>query len=195
MSIRPHSAAPDEKVLCAPGAPDTAVASSALGAAGVALVETEIQLYTTFQPARPTYDIGVDLRAISADGEHGVNLQVKASAGRNFNVQQCWAKIPRFLIVYVWELRTRGDASVYILNYREALQIIKCCAPTWLRTRSWNRSGGFGSTAPSAAILRAIQPYQGTRGRWRAALMAAAQPDGGLTNSSLESSRNPSPSP
>jgi hypothetical protein len=48
------------------------VATSAPGAAGVALVETEIQPYTSFQPSKPTYDVGVDLRAITPDGKREV---------------------------------------------------------------------------------------------------------------------------
>jgi len=150
------------------------VHTSALGAAGVALVETEIQLYTDFQPARPTYDIGVDLRAVNAEGNRGVNLQVKASAKKNFNIQKRWDAIPNFLVVYVWQLRSRADAVVYVLRYEEAFEIVRSCAPQWLQTRSWRQVGGYGTTSPSVRLLSAIDPYRATPARWRAVLSAAA---------------------
>jgi len=170
----------DERSAGASNTPDAAaggsrgfIHSSALGAAGVALVETEIQLYTRFQPARPTYDIGVDLRAINPEGSRGANLQVKASGAKNFNVQSRWEVIPNFLIVYVWQLRSRAEAVVYVMSYQEAYQIVAGCAPRWLQTRSWRELGGYGTTSPSSQIVRAIQPYQATPERWRAALAAA----------------------
>jgi hypothetical protein len=168
-SAPPLSVGPE----CEPHNDSVSVHSSALGAAGVALVETEIQLYTRFQPARPTYDIGVDLRALNPEGNRGANIQVKASAKRNFNVQKRWETIPNFLVVYVWQLQLRADAIAYVLTYEEAFEIVKCHAPRWLETRSWSDLGGYGTTSPSNQIRQAIHKYRATPERWRIALAMA----------------------
>jgi len=147
--------------------------TSALGAAAVSLVETEIQLYTGFQPAKPSYDIGIDLRAISAGGKHVVNLQVKSSSRRSFGIQRRWSKIPHFLIVYVWNFRGRSDASVFVMSYAEAYGIIKTTAPTWLKSKSWRMRGGFTSNAPSELMRSAIEGFRATPERWNKALLTA----------------------
>lgn len=153
--------------------------SSALGAAGVALIEAEILLYTDFEPARPAFDSGIDLRAISPKG-HTVNLQVKTATDRSFGVERRWEGLPNFLLALVWNLTSRTKADVYVLSFQDAIGIIEACAPTWLQSASWRGEiqgrAGFSTRSPNQKILAAIEAYRATPERWREALTRAAAP-------------------
>ncbi len=134
-------------------------------------------LYTDFEPARPAFDSGVDLRAISPTG-HAVNIQVKAATGKSFDIQCRWEALPNFLLALVWNLTSRTKADVYVLSYAEAFRIIETCAPTWLQSASWKGetkgNAGYGTRKPNRKILTALESFMGTPEHWRDALSIAA---------------------
>jgi len=159
--------------------PNAKHSTSALGAAGVSLVETEIHLYAPgWQPARPIVDSGIDLRVISPEGSKVYNLQVKASAAWSLHVRLKWKDIPNFLGVFICNLQTRDAAEVYVMRFLEMIDVLDEWMPAgkFRSTRSWNQGAakaGYGTWKRAPRLVAAMQPYRATPERWQSVLKPA----------------------
>ncbi len=82
-----------------------------------------------FEVAEPLRDKGIDLVAYR-DGEGGKDfaaypIQLKASSQESFSLDKKYARFPRLLIAYVWNVQTPERSEVYALTFSDALQVME----------------------------------------------------------------------
>ncbi len=124
--------------------------------------------------AKPERDRGIDLIAyLDLDERVGqfvaCPIQMKAATGAVFSLDPKYAKFPRLLLVYVWNLGIPPETKSFALSYQEAL----CVADKmgWTKTASWLNGGntgrrGYSTTAPSKRLRDLLIPYEMTPEKW-----------------------------
>jgi hypothetical protein len=70
-----------------------------------------------------------------------------------------YAKFHEIILAYVWNLdRTSGDPETYALTYAEALEVGDRMG--WLKTASWIKGKGYGTTQPGKRLCALLEPYR-----------------------------------
>jgi hypothetical protein len=131
--------------------------------------------------AVPVRDRGIDLIAY-ADLTRQVArfasrpIQMKAATTSAFGIDQKYAQIADLFIAYVWHLDELNAAVSYALPYADAVKVAEDMG--WTETASWQQ-GSYTTTRPSKRLLRLLEPYRMSPGRWWALVVGGgptAQP-------------------
>jgi len=125
--------------------------------------------------ARPERDRGIDLIAyLDLDQTIGnflaCPIQMKAATGAVFSLTPKYAKFPRLILAYVWNLGDSTKTKCVALTYAEALAVADEMGYT--KTDSWQTGGrnkipGYSTTAPSARLRELLAPYEMNPEKWR----------------------------
>ena len=112
--------------------------------------------------ARPERDHGVDLVAfLDSDRFRARPIQVKAASRQSFNVLCRYARFPKLMLVYVWDVGL-PTSRFFALTYSEAEAI--CEAMGWTESRSWQGKtkapAGFGTRNPSSKLRELLSGYE-----------------------------------
>ncbi len=125
--------------------------------------------------ARPERDRGVDLIAYLDLAEEGrfvaAPIQMKAATESYFTLSKKYAKIAQLLLVHVWYVTAPDRACAFALTYPEALTVADEMG--WLSTPSWQQRGTYTTTAPSARLMKLLEPYEMGPEGWRAKVQEA----------------------
>jgi hypothetical protein len=124
--------------------------------------------------ARPERDRGVDLIAY-IDLDHRLKkfvacpIQMKAATGAIFSLDPKYAKFPRLILAYVWNLGELSQAKCFALTYAEAHAVAVTMG--WTKTASWLRGGnvgrrGYSTTAPSKRLRKLLEPHEMDTRKW-----------------------------
>jgi len=124
--------------------------------------------------ARPERDRGVDLIAY-VDLDERVKsfvacpIQMKAATGAVFSLDPKYAKFPRLILAYVWNLGSQHDTRCFALTYAEALQVAEQMG--WTKTASWLKGWskgrpGYSTTSPSARLRNLLSRYEMDAKKW-----------------------------
>lgn len=119
--------------------------------------------------SEPLRDRGIDLIIFDDQAHHGqfsaLPVQLKASSSRSFSVHAKYAKFPNLLMAYTWHSDNPVDARLYIMTYKNALNIAREVG--WLNTPSWISGGGYSTQSPSKKIEALLQAHEYSPGRIR----------------------------
>jgi hypothetical protein len=125
--------------------------------------------------ARPERDRGIDLIAyLDLDQAIGnflaCPIQMKAATGAVFSLTPKYAKFPRLILAYVWNLGDSTQTKCFALTYAEALAVADEMGYT--KTDSWQTGGrnkipGYSTTAPSARLRELLVPFEMNPDKWR----------------------------
>lgn len=114
-------------------------------------------------------DRGIDVIIFDDHSQYGqfnaLPVQLKASSSRSFSIHAKYAKFPNLLMAYTWHSDNPVDAKLYIMTYKDALEIAKSVG--WLDTSSWIDGGGYSTQSPSRKIEAALTTYEYKPGRIR----------------------------
>jgi hypothetical protein len=97
-------------------------------------------------------------------------VKLKTSCFETFYLYKKYARIPHFLLVYIWNARDSAESSVYALTYEEALRILE--AKGYARSDSWTKEGGYSVTHAGSELKEMLEPYRMTQERWQKKLEA-----------------------
>lgn len=132
-------------------------------------------LRADLEVARPERDRGIDLIAYLDLDEttstfHACPIQMKAATQAVFSLYAKYAKFPRLILAYVWNLRDSTQTTCFALTYREALAVADEMGYT--NTDSWKTGGrnkipGYSTTAPSARLRELLTPFEMNPDKWR----------------------------
>lgn len=124
--------------------------------------------------ARPERDRGIDLIAYLDFDDLGGSfracpIQMKAATGAVFSLYPKYAKFPKLILAYVWNLQDSTQTTCFALTYSEALEVADKMGYT--ATDSWKTGGrnkirGYSTTAPSARLRKLLVPFQMTPEKW-----------------------------
>lgn len=124
--------------------------------------------------AKPLSDESIDFLIYNDAGTNhelvSYAVKVKTSSSKTFYLYKKYAQIPRFLLVYVWNIRGPEESSIYALTYEEALRVLE--AKGYANTDSWINEGGFSVTHAGSELLELLKPYRMTQERWQLKLQA-----------------------
>lgn len=125
--------------------------------------------------AKPERDRGIDLIAYLDLDElsgnfHACPIQMKAATGAVFSLNPKYAKFPRLILAYVWNLGESSKTKCFALTYAEALAVANEMGYT--KTDSWQTGGrnkipGYSTTAPSARLRELLTPFEMNPDKWR----------------------------
>jgi hypothetical protein len=125
--------------------------------------------------AKPERDRGIDLIAYLDLDEvsgnfHACPIQMKAATGAVFSLNPKYAKFPRLILAYVWNLGESSKTTCFALTYSEALGVANEMGYT--KTDSWQTGGrnklpGYSTTAPSARLRELLGPFEMNADKWR----------------------------
>jgi hypothetical protein len=115
--------------------------------------------------AVPLRDNGIDLIAYndSRDGFVVCPIQVKASAGRSFSIDQKLEKIPNLIHAFVWGVGTE-HTGVFALTHHEALGVADAMGYTL--TQAWQR-GLYTTQQPSKSLVEHLERFRMTPEDWK----------------------------
>lgn len=109
--------------------------------------------------AEPLRDKGIDLVVFDdVDGFRAYPVQLKAGAGKHFNVNKKYTKFTNMLMAYTWKSANPMEAELYVMRYKDAVSIAEQMGLT--NTTSWLEGGYYTSTRPSQALLDLVAPYK-----------------------------------
>lgn len=120
----------------------------------------------------------IDLVAYAEPGLLGSSflscpIQMKASAGRSFSIDQSSADIPNLLHVYVWGVAT-DQCTIFALTDAEARSVAEAMGYTFAQS---GQRGLYGQR-PTRNLVELLERYRMTPERWRARMEeAAVSPD------------------
>lgn len=118
--------------------------------------------------AVPLRQRGIDLIVYSDPVERGVPfvpcpIQLRATAGRTFSVDQAFASVPNMIFAFLWG--TSADKILsYGLTYREAEVVAESMGYTL--TQSWQK-GLYALQQPSRNLLECLEKHRMTPELWR----------------------------
>jgi hypothetical protein len=135
-------------------------------------------LIAGLEVAMPLRDRGIDLIAYVDLAEvaskfAAVPIQMKAASNRAFSIDRKYAKISNLVLVYVWCLRSPGNAESFALTYPEALAIAK--AVKWTKTISWREKGKYSTSHPAQELCELLAPYKMSPDAWRKKISLVSQ--------------------
>ncbi|HVT05783.1 MAG TPA: hypothetical protein VHL58_20705, partial [Thermoanaerobaculia bacterium] len=118
--------------------------------------------------AVPIRQRGIDLIAYSETTERGVPfvpcpIQLRASAGRTFSVDQAFASVPNLIFAFIWGIGTDKTTS-YGLTYREAELVAESMGYTL--TQSWQKDL-YSLQQPNRSLLESLEKHLMTPALWR----------------------------
>jgi len=127
-----------------------------------------------FEVAEPILDRGIDLIAFH-DGKSGERfdawpIQVKSSSGKSFVLDKKYKKLPRLVIVYVWNATIPEKAEFFAVTYGEALEVLKKRKHT--KRSSWKEGGRWVATKVGTKLETLLEPYKVTAEGWKRKLLA-----------------------
>jgi hypothetical protein len=159
---------------------------AAMNATGIKKVDTQLVelagrnwlaselLRAGVEVAKPERDRGIDLIAyLDLDERVGkfvaCPIQMKAATGAVFSLDPKYAKFPRLLLAYVWNLGIPSETTCFALTYAEALSVAEKMG--WTKTASWLTGGSSGyrrysTTAPSRRLRDLLAPYEMISDKW-----------------------------
>jgi hypothetical protein len=118
--------------------------------------------------ARPERDHGIDLIAyLDLDEQIGdfvaCPIQMKAATETVFSLYPKYAKFPRLVLAYVWDVANSSMTRCFALTYPEALHVAEEVG--WTKTDSWINGGphqkrGYSTSAPSKRLCDLLAPHQ-----------------------------------
>jgi len=119
--------------------------------------------------AVPIRQRGIDLIAYSDSMERGIPfvpcpIQLRASAGRTFSVDQTFAAVPNLIFAFMWGVGTDKTTS-YGLTYREAELVAEAMGYTL--TQSWQKGLYATQQAPTRSLLDSLEKHRMTPELWR----------------------------
>jgi hypothetical protein len=124
-----------------------------------------------FEVAEPLRDRGIDLIVYrGGDRFEAFPIQMKASSGRSFSLDEKYRHVPRLQIAYVWNVGSE-EASVFVLTFEEALGILH--AKRFDRTSAWRKGGRYFVRDAGQELKGMLEPYRMTSELWRSKLKAA----------------------
>ncbi len=125
-----------------------------------------------FEVAEPLRDKGIDL-IVYKDGDsfEAFPIQMKASSGRSFSLDQKYRHVPRLQIAYVWNVRSTDASEIFILTFEEALSVLQ--AKRYDRSESWRKNGRYFMRNAGTELKQLLEPYRMTPELWRSKLKAA----------------------
>ena len=132
-------------------------------------------LASGLEVAEPVRDRGVDLLVYDerAEAFRALPVQVKASSCRSFSVHDKYKTATALVLAFIWKLDPQaGETTAFALTVAEAEELAEAM--------KWARAGrlAYSTTAPSKALVAALEPYQSTPERWRPLLRSVASPGG-----------------
>jgi hypothetical protein len=97
-------------------------------------------------------------------------IQMKAATGAVFSLTPKYAKFPRLILAYVWNLGDSTKTKCFALTYAEALAVADEMGYT--KTDSWQTGGrnkipGYSTTALSARLRELLAPFEMNPEKWR----------------------------
>lgn len=125
--------------------------------------------------AEPIRDKGIDL--VAYRGEQGSAdftawpIQLKAFSHESFSLDKKYARLPRLLIAYVWNVKTPGQSEVYALTFEEALRVMD--EKGYSKTDSWTKSGRYFVRDAGPELKGLLERYKMTPEQWQEKLKAA----------------------
>jgi hypothetical protein len=130
--------------------------------------------------ARPERDRGIDLIAyLDLDQASGnflaCPIQMKAATGAVFSLYPKYAKFPRLILAYVWDIGDSSLTKCFALTYVEAFAVAEKMG--WTKTDSWltggrNKMPGYSTTAPSARLRELLAQFEMNPEKWRKKITA-----------------------
>lgn len=125
--------------------------------------------------AEPIRDRGVDLIAFH-DGKNGERfdawpIQVKSSRGKSFLLDKKYEKLPRLIIVYVWNADCHDKNEIFALTYPEALKVLE--EQGYANKKSWTQGRKWVVTNVGVKLEMLLEPHRMTPERWAKKLHAA----------------------
>jgi hypothetical protein len=131
-------------------------------------------LRASVEVAKPERDRGIDLIAyVDLDKRVGnfvaCPIQMKAASGAVFSLDPKYAKFPRLLLAYIWNLGNPAEIRCFALTYTEALRVAEKMG--WTKTASWLKGGntgrrGYSTTAPSKRLRSLLVAYEMDSEKW-----------------------------
>jgi hypothetical protein len=125
-----------------------------------------------FEVAEPLRDKGIDLIVYKGgDNFAAFPIQLKASSGQSFSLDEKYRRIPRLQIAYVWNVQSKGPNDVFILTFDEALEVLR--AKRYDQTDSWRKNGRYFVKDAGVELKRMLDRYKMTPKLWQSKLQAA----------------------
>lgn len=120
--------------------------------------------------AMPARDSGIDLivffTGVSDQSRFCARpIQLKASSKESFGIHQKYEKFPDMLIAHVWHVNTREDIEVYVMSYRQSIQIGD--AMGWTEKPSWRNGKAYTTSSPSKKLKDLMLPFLTTADDWK----------------------------
>ncbi|MDE2572011.1 MAG: hypothetical protein KGM44_05755 [bacterium] len=123
--------------------------------------------------ALPRRDRGIDIIAY-ADKAHtfqALPIQIKASAGFRWVVNEKYGSFADIVIAFVMHLGDEGRSVVYALPHAENLAIAERLGftqryATWLKPKRVNQGGYIWIDRPMPELLAALEPYRASTDGW-----------------------------
>ena len=122
--------------------------------------------------AIPTRERGIDL-VIMAELRDTFALfpvQLKASCGRSFSIDQKFERIPDLLHVFVWGVGTNNTA-VYALTHREAVGVADAMGYSLVQS---GQRGLYATQQPSKSLVEHLERFRMTPEEWQKKISAMA---------------------
>ena len=125
--------------------------------------------------AEPIRDKGIDL--VAYRGEQGSDdftawpIQLKAFSHESFSLDKKYARLPRLLIAYVWNVKDPDRSEVYALTFKEALRVMD--EKGYSKSDSWTKGGRYFVRDAGPALKGLLERYRMTPEQWQEKLKAA----------------------
>lgn len=128
-----------------------------------------------FEVAQPLRDNGIDL--VAYRGSEGSEdfiarpIQMKAFSHESFYLERKYARFPRLLIAYIWNVETPEHSAVYALTFEDAVKVLE--KKGYSQTDSWIKSGRYFVRDAGRELKGLLEPFRMTRERWQEMLQSA----------------------
>jgi hypothetical protein len=103
----------------------------------------------------------------------GCPIQVKASQGRSFKLDQRFDRVANLIHAFVWGIGT-GQVTTYALNQREVVEVAEALGYTL--AQSWQKD--LYASAPHAkTLVELIEPFRMSPEAWRKKVLLLTSPE------------------
>ena len=124
-----------------------------------------------FEVAEPLRDKGIDLIVYRDEERFDASpLQMKASTHESFSLDRKYEKFPGLLIAYVWNVNTSDKGEVYLLTFRQALNVLE--AKGYSKTDSWTKNGYYFVRNAGKELKELLKPYRIQAKKWPERILA-----------------------